>query len=95
MCYAIVNGIGQNKFYLTGIEKGYCMDWDYDAQGKVIRKVERVPVREKGREKGLQIVGKYMKDPGRAMRFQSRETAEKKIQEYPVLRFCRVEEVEW
>lgn len=91
--YAIVSGSEEHPLYLTGITKGRCATWESDGIGRIVRKVERKPVKETGAEKGLQIVGHYMPDVSKARMFRSIEAAQKLISEYKVLRFCRVKEV--
>ena len=93
MCYAIVTGSEKNKLYFTRIERGMCASWDSDGIGQVVYKIKRIPRKEDGREKGIQIVGHYVPELAMARKFRSREKAEALIKEYPVLRFCRVEEV--
>lgn len=93
MSYAIVNGEGKNKLYLTGIERGMCARWDDDGYGQIVCKVKKIPRKETGKEKGIQIVGHYKPCIEEARKFRTREKAEQMIAENPILRFCRVEEV--
>ena len=93
MYYAIVNGDAGNKLYLTGIEKGKCAVWDTDGLGQMVCKVKRITRKDTGNEKGIQVVGHYKPDARDARKFRTVEAAQKMIDENPVLRFCRVEEV--
>lgn len=93
MCYAIVTGSEKNKLYFTKIERDMCTSCDSDGIGEVVYKIKRIPKKEDGREKGGQIVGYYVPELAMARKFRSREKAEELIKAYPVLRFCRVEEV--
>lgn len=93
MCYAIVSGNGKNKFYFTRIERGMCARWDDDGYGQIVCKVKKIPRKETGKEKGIQVVGHYVPELSMARKFRTREKAESMIAEYSVLRFCHVEEV--
>ena len=93
MYYVIANGSGKNKLDLTRVERGMCATWDSDGLGRMVCKVKRVPVRETGKEKGLQVVGHYNPDAAKARKFRTREKAEQLIAENRVLRFCHVEEM--
>lgn len=89
MQYRIVSGDGMQKFYLTGIEKGYNAEWDCDPYGRISKMIPK-----NGKFRSMQTVGNYSLNPENAILFKSRKSAEKKIQEYPVLRYCRVEPAE-
>ena len=93
MIYAIVNGAMDGKLYLKSIDRGMCASWSSDGWGQLVCKVKRIPKKETGKEKGLQIVGRYTRDLEEAQLFRNREDAERVIQENSVLRYCRVEEV--
>lgn len=93
MCYAIVSGSGNNKLYFTRIERGMCATWDSDGIGQMVYKIKKIPKKETGKEKGIQVVGHYVPELSMARKFRTREKAESLIAEYPVLRFCHVEEV--
>ena len=91
MSYVIVGGKSNEKFYLTSVRKERGIEWETDGVGMVVRKVEKVSRKDTGC--GSQIVGTYVTDLKKAKKFKTREAAEKQIAEYPVLRYCIVEEV--
>lgn len=93
MMYAIVNGFGNNKLYLTDVKRSRAAIWDVDGEGRTVmipgNKVRRRPENENC----YHVTGSYKPDIASARKFRTREAAEKLIEENPVLRFCRVEEV--
>ena len=90
MSYVIVGGKSKEKLYLTSVRKERGIEWSTDGVGMVIRKLEKVPRKDSGC--GSQIVGNYASDIKKAKLFKTREAAEKQIAEYPVLRYCTIEE---